>query len=310
MLSLRQLEYFVAVVDEGSFTIAADVLGVSQPALSQQIRALERTIDSPLFERLGRSNGLTPVGRAMLPHARAALADTVEAERAAQRAARGQSGELRIATVYSVAYGILPRVLRSWRQSHPGVQIRLLEFRNSAELAAVMTAGGADLAIGTPPAGWTGPIAELGVEDMLVVLPADYRPADPDEFTHGRVRLESLADEQWVHYAPGHALGDVLDAASALQGFHPRVAVRTEQTATAPLLASSGIGPTLVPASVVPEGLAGQVLLPDPVIQRPLYTYTREQPDPLVTRFETLVAQEARLMPTHVRKRLDAAAGH
>ena len=74
MLSLRQLEYFVAVVDEGSFTIAADVLGVSQPALSQQIRALERSIDSPLFERLGRSNGLTPVGRAMLPHARAALA--------------------------------------------------------------------------------------------------------------------------------------------------------------------------------------------------------------------------------------------
>lgn len=310
MLSLRQLEYFVAVVDEGSFTIAADVLGVSQPALSQQIRALERTIDSPLFERLGRSNGLTPVGRAMLPHARAALAATLEAERAAQRAARGQSGELRIGTIYSVAYGILPRVLRSWRQSHPGVQIRLLEFRNSAELAAVMTAGGADLAIGTPPSGWTGPISELGIEDMLVVLPSDYRPADPDEFAHGRVRLATLADEQWVHYAPGHALGDVLDAATAEQGFRPSVAVRTEQTATAPLLAASGIGPTLVPASAVPEGLHGQVLLPDPVVQRPLYTYTREQPDPLVTRFETLVAQEARLMPTHVRKRLDAAAGH
>jgi DNA-binding transcriptional LysR family regulator len=122
--------------------------------------------------------------------------------------------------------------------------------------------------------------------------------------------LATLAGEQWVHYAPGHALADVLDAASAEQGFRPSVAVRTEQTATAPLLAASGIGPTLVPASAVPEGLGGRVLLPDPVVQRPLYTYTREQPDPLVTRFEILVAQEARLMPTHVRKRLDAAAGH
>jgi DNA-binding transcriptional LysR family regulator len=263
-----------------------------------------------LFERLGRSNGLTPVGRAMLPHARAALAATVEAEGVARRAARGQFGELRIATIYSVAYGILPRVLRSWRQSHPGVQVRLLEFRNSTDLAAVMTTGGADLAIGTPPPGWTGPVAELGEEDMLVVLPPDYRPADPQGFAQGRVRLASLADEQWVHYAPGQALGDVLDAAAAEQGFRPSVAVRTEQSATAPLLAAAGIGPTLVPASVIPEGLAGLVLVPDPPVRRPLYTYTREQPDPLVTRFETLVAQEARLMPTHVRKRLDAAAGH
>ena len=304
MLSLRQLEYFVAVVDEGSFTTAADVLGVSQPALSQQIRALERTIESPLFERLGRSNGLTPVGRAMLPHARAALADAVEAERAARRAARGQSGELRIGTVYSVAYGVLPRVLRAWGQSHPGVQIRLLEFRSSTELGAVMAAGGADLAIGTPPPDWPGLIQELGVEDMLVVLPPGH-PAAKD----GRIRLASLADEQWVHYAPGHALGDILDAAAAEQGFRPHVAVRTEQTATAPLLAASGIGPTLVPASVIAEGLGGQVLLPDPPVQRPVYTYTRERPDPLVTRFETLVAQEARLMPSHVRRRLDAAAG-
>ena len=304
MLSLRQLEYFVTVVDEGSFTVAAEVLGVSQPALSQQIRALEKTIDSPLFERLGRSNGLTPVGRAMLPHARAALAATIEAERAAQRAARGQSGELRIGTIYSVAYGILPRVLRAWRQSHPGVQVRLLEFRNSADLAAVMTSGGADLAIGTPPAGWAGPIQELGIEDMLVVLPGDRNPSP-----NGRIELASLAEEQWVHYAPGHALGDILDDACAEQGFRPSVAVRTEQTATAPLLAASGIGPTLVPASVIPEGLGGQVLVPDPMVQRSLYTYTREQPDPLVTRFETLVAQEARLMPTHVRRRLDAAAG-
>jgi DNA-binding transcriptional LysR family regulator len=75
MTSLRQLEYLVTVVDEGSFTRAAELLHVTQPALSHQIRALERDAGGALLERLPRSVRLTPMGRAMLPHARAALAD-------------------------------------------------------------------------------------------------------------------------------------------------------------------------------------------------------------------------------------------
>ncbi|NBH11437.1 LysR family transcriptional regulator, partial [Amycolatopsis sp. SID8362] len=75
MTSLRQLEYLVTVVDTGSFTRAAEQLHVTQPALSHQMRALERGLGGPLLERLPRAVRLTPMGRAMLPHARAALAD-------------------------------------------------------------------------------------------------------------------------------------------------------------------------------------------------------------------------------------------
>lgn len=92
MVSLRQLEYLVTVVDQGSFTRAAEILHVTQPALSHQVRALERSVGSPLLERLPRAVHLTAAGRAMLPHARAALADAAGAV-SAVRQAIGLAGE-------------------------------------------------------------------------------------------------------------------------------------------------------------------------------------------------------------------------
>ncbi|MEU8192516.1 LysR family transcriptional regulator [Microbispora amethystogenes] len=78
------LEYLVAIVDEGSFTRAAELLHVSQPALSHQVGALERDFGGPLLERLPRAVRLTPMGRAVLPHARAALAGAERARCAAR----------------------------------------------------------------------------------------------------------------------------------------------------------------------------------------------------------------------------------
>src|SRR5204862_6321837 len=127
MTSLRQLEYLVTVVDTGSFTRAAEQLHVTQPALSHQMRALERSLGGPLLERLPRSIRLTPMGRAMLPHARAALTDAERARTAARRAVGLDSGEIQVAAIYSVTLGVLPPVLRVWHEQHPEVRIRLLE---------------------------------------------------------------------------------------------------------------------------------------------------------------------------------------
>src|SRR5437762_14388760 len=119
MGSLRQLEYLVTVVDTGSFTRAAEQLHVTQPALSHQMRALERSLGGPLLERLPRAVRLTPMGRAMLPHARAALADAERARCAARQASGLEHGEMELATVYSVSLGVLPPALRAWRRAHP-----------------------------------------------------------------------------------------------------------------------------------------------------------------------------------------------
>lgn len=286
MASLRQLEYLVTVVDEGSFTRAAELLHVTQPALSHQIRALERDSGGALLERLPRSVRLTPMGRAVLPHARATLADAERARCAARQASGLEIGELHLATLHSVSLGVLPAVLRAWRRRCAGVHIRLFEHRHTDELHAAMLAGQADLAIGPPPADWQGPLWTLGTEEFVVV--------DPDALPGATtVELGALAERSWVHYAPGHGLADVLDQACAAAGFRPSAAVRTEQTAAAPILAAAGLGPALVPSNILPPSFDGPVLRPEPPITRPLAAYTRSGPDPLTAAFvETLLAEK------------------
>nr|WP_042194188.1 LysR family transcriptional regulator [Kibdelosporangium sp. MJ126-NF4]CEL21150.1 Chromosome initiation inhibitor [Kibdelosporangium sp. MJ126-NF4]CTQ96285.1 Chromosome initiation inhibitor [Kibdelosporangium sp. MJ126-NF4] len=287
MASLRQLEYLVSVVDEGSFTRAAELLHVTQPALSHQIRVLERDSGGALLERLPRSVRLTPMGRAMLPHARAALADAERARCAARQASGLETGELQLATLYSISLGVLPAVLRAWRRRCEGVHIRLFEHRHTDELHAAMLAGQADLAIGPPPTDWQGPLWTLGVEEFVVIDP-DAPPGTT------RVDLATLATRSWVHYAPGHGLADVLDQACAAAGFRPSAAVRTEQTAAAPILAAAGLGPTLVPSNILPVFFDGPVLRPDPPVTRPLAAYTRSTPDPLTSAFvDTLLAEKS-----------------
>lgn len=300
MTTLRQLEYLVTVVDEGSFTRAAELLHVTQPALSHQIRALERSAGGALLERLPRAIRLTPTGRAMLPHARATLADAERARCAVRQAAGAETGELQLATLYSVSLGVLPAALKAWRRSHPEVGIRLFEHRHTDELADAMAAGQADLAIGPAPVGWSGSTRDLGVEELVVVVGADDPAASGTT-----VRLQDLAERQWVHYTPGHGLAAVLEQACAQAGFEPRAAVHIEQTATAPALAAAGVGPALVPANILPASFDGHVLRPDPPVCRTLTAYTRGEPDRLTAAFIEVLADQAELMPPHIAKRLD-----
>jgi DNA-binding transcriptional LysR family regulator len=315
MATLRQLEYLVTVVDTGSFTRAAEHLHVTQPALSHQMRALEQSLGGPLLERLPRAVRLTPMGRAMLPHARAALADAERARCAARLASGTTAGELQVATVYSVSLGVLPPALRVWRRDRPGVDVRLAEFRHADELRDAMAAGEADVALGPPPAGWAGPVWPLGVEEFVVVLPVDGAtegdvvedsaaedsPVEHGPVEHstaervptGAVDLATLAGCAWVHYAPGNGLAELVDAACAAAGFRPRAAVRTEQTAAAPILAAAGLGPALVPANVLPPRFEGRVLRPAVPVRRPLAAYTRAAPDPLTTAFIETVVEHA-----------------
>ena len=302
MTTLRQLEYLVTVVDERSFTRAAELLHVTQPALSHQIRALERSTGGALLERLPRTIRLTPTGRAMLPHARAALADAERAHCAARQAAGLETGELQIATLYSVSLGVLPNALKAWRRTHPDIGIRLFEHRHTDELAEAMGAGQADLAVGPTPANWSGATRVLGVEEFVVVVAAD------DPAAHGTtIALSKLVDRSWVHYTPGHGLADVLNLACAQAGFEPRAAIHTEQTAAAPALAAAGLGPALVPANILPASFDGHLLRPDPPVCRTLTAYTRGEPDPLAAAFIDVLADHGQVLPPHVAKRLELA---
>src|SRR3979490_2386500 len=135
-ITLRQLEYFVTVVDEGSFTRAAQILHVTQPGLSHQIQALERDLGGPLLERLPRKVRLTPAGRPALAHAPATLPRAARTRRAARRASGVETGELHVGTLFSISVGVLPGALRVWRRQYPELQAHLVEFRHTEDLLA------------------------------------------------------------------------------------------------------------------------------------------------------------------------------
>jgi DNA-binding transcriptional LysR family regulator len=286
-VSLRQLEYFVAVVDDGSFTTAAARLHVSQPGLSHQIQALERQLGGPLLERLSRGVRLTPAGRTALPHARASLAHAERARAGALRASGVDAGELHVGTLFSISVGILPMALRAWRSQYPDVQVRLVEFRRSDDLIAAMEAGRADVAVGPTPAGWPGPARDIGPEEFVVAAATEtVLPGTPP-----RVRMSDLADHPWVHYTPPSGLADVLEAACAQAGFQPHAAVRTEQSASALNLARAGLGITLLPSNVIPPKFDGIIRHPDPPVLRYLSVYTRVRPDPITAAFVDAIAE-------------------
>lgn len=273
-MSLRQMEYFLTVVEESSFTRAAEHLHVTQPALSHQIKALERTVGGPLLERLPRGVRLTAMGRAFLPHAERSVRSAAQARRAARAAAGAQGGELHIATVHAIAVGILPDVFARWRAVHPRVALVLHEYATTEALEEQIERGTADLAVGPPPARWSGPVVPIGAEDIVLVVPFD----DP---LAGRasVRLQELADRFWVRCAMEAVVEGrpFLDWACARAGFTPRTAVRTEHTSTAVRMAAAGVGVATAPAHVV-RGAVGEdcaLLTVDPAWRRELAVFSR-----------------------------------
>src|SRR6478752_6223090 len=166
-MNFRQLECFVAVVDEGSFTRAARRVGISQPSLSQHIRALEADVDGTLLDRLPQGVSLTPAGRVLLPEARIAVRALERGRQSARSALALELGELEIATVLSMAVGVLPRHIGVWHERHPHVSIPLHED--------AVEQGVADFAIGPRPVRrWDGPHEIVGWEEfVLVVAPSD-----------------------------------------------------------------------------------------------------------------------------------------
>lgn len=296
MPTFRQLEYLVMVAELGSFTRAAEELHVSQPALSSQIAVLEREIGARLFDRLSRTVHLTPAGRIMFPYAKASLAEAQRGMSATRQTAGLEIGELHVATVHSATLGLLPRPLRLWRQARPKIQLRLHEFRHGDELQAAMSRGEADVAIGPTPSNWYGPLTNLGSEELVIAVSND----DPLAERRGPLELDRLAERSWVHFAPGHGLAEVLDNACSKAGFSPQVALRVEQTASAPLLAASGLGPTLVPASIIPENFEGRIFATSPATIRTMAVYSRPNGDVLTNAFHDFVAAKIELMPAHV----------
>ncbi|SHK89634.1 transcriptional regulator, LysR family [Pseudonocardia thermophila] len=259
-MELHQLEYLVAVADEGSFTRAAASLHVSQPAVSAQIRKLERELGEVLLDRSAAGVRPTAVGEAVLAEARAAVAavarirDTVAAHRGLLQ------GRVRLGVIGNGLSPDLADLLAAFARAHPGVEVSVSEGRG-AELLDALLGGRTDLAIvgivGDPPAG----IATETLSDEVVV--AAVGPHDPLA-DRGEVTLAELAGRPLIAMPVGSGLRAGVDAALAAAGVTPRIAYEAGTPAALGELAVRGLGVALVPESVVPsvDGLVALALRP------------------------------------------------
>jgi DNA-binding transcriptional LysR family regulator len=250
-MELRHLRYFLAVAEELHFHRAAERLHISQPPLSQQIRALERELGVTLLERNRRRVTLTVAGEGFRDDARAILGAVDRAAERARNVARGSLGTLSIGFVGSAMFSpTLPDILRTFRALHPDVDLILRELPTVAQLHAIV---GGELDVGVI----RGPVepddidARLELmsiqrEHLVAALPADHRLA-----SRRRLRAGELRGDSFVILARREAPGLYAGLATAMgDAGVPDDVLEVAEMQTIISLVAGGFGVSLVPASV------------------------------------------------------------
>lgn len=245
-MQLQQLRYFVAVAETRHFTRAAEHVHVSQPSLSQQIRALEQELGADLFGRARGNIALTDAGEALLPLARRILADTETARREVQELAQLRRGRVRLGATPSLCTGLLPRVLRTFHDRHPGIEL-IIEESGSHDLVRELARGALDLALVVLPLPSPSPAlttVELLREDLVVISSPDSpAPRSP-------LRVADLAGEPLVMFRHGYDLRDLTVAACRAEGFEPSFTVAGGEMDAVLGFVRAGLGVAVVPAMV------------------------------------------------------------
>ncbi|KWE83428.1 LysR family transcriptional regulator [Burkholderia ubonensis] len=250
---LRQWRYFVTVAEERHFGRAAARLSMTQPPLSQAIRALEVLLGVALFVRTKRSVALTAVGAALLPDVRKLLEAADALPPRAQSLARGETGSLALAFVSTADYGLLPSLLRAFGARYPQVRLQLEEATSDVQIEE-LAAGRIDAGLIIPPVPprHAAELSYLPVvrEPLVLAMPAAAAPADAPE--DAPVRLADVAALPLVIFprrlAPGFY--DIITGCYGAAGATPRIGQEAIQMQTIVSLVSAGMGVALVPQSL------------------------------------------------------------
>ena len=260
-MELRHIRYFLAVAEEGHFTRAAAKVGIGQPPLSQQIKDLEAEIGTQLFHRLAHGAELTAAGEAFLEGVKEMPALAQQATKAAQRAARGEIGSLRVGFTASSAFNtVVPSAIRAFRRAYAGVELTL-EEANTTRLVAGLQDGSFDVAFLRP--GGAGSEAFqlrlLSEEPMMVALPANHPAAAQQE-----VELAILKDDPFLLFprSIGPTLYDGIMGACREAGFEPKIGQLAPQIASIINFVAAELGVSIVPASMSQLQVSGVTYRP------------------------------------------------
>lgn len=259
-VEFRHLRALRAVAEEGSFVGAADILGFSQAAISQQIAGLEKAVGTSLFDRPGgpKPVTLTPAGRMMLSHADAIVERLATAERDLSDLSTGTAGRIVVGTYQSVSVQLLPELVREMRAASPDIDIHLAEHDDNESLVAALMAGDLDVTF------LTGPyedsrldIIDLGIDPFVVVLSSESGLAQANP---GRTfRTRDLIGVPMVGQHNCDCQAAIDDGLRAF-GVKPRYVFRSNDNGALQAMVRAGMGPAVMPLLAVDTSDAGIVV--------------------------------------------------
>lgn len=284
-MELRHLKCFVVAAEELNFHRAAERLRIAQPAVSTQIKALEKDLDVLLFERTTRSMVLTASGTLFLVHARAILGSAEQARVLARQAQKGTAGLLRVGVIPPAASPWLARILRQYHQRFPDVQL-LISEQTSSEQFRQLRAGELDAGLLRPPVEFPD-LESRFVEETFQVLatPALHRLARKRKLEWNDFDGEALV---MIQPSQQHGFYDAFLAACAGAGAKVYPAHYTPDIQIKMWLISAGFGvaPTTAALSLIKRpGLVFRPLPPGLPPVRTALTWRRQNTSPLLRNF-------------------------
>jgi DNA-binding transcriptional LysR family regulator len=245
MLDVKRMRVFREVAAEQSFSAAAQKLGYTQSAVSQQVAALERETGTTLIERNPRGIRLTDAGEALVRHADAVLARLADAEAELEAIAGMRGGRLRLGSFPTAGATLMPRAIAAFSKRHPGVELSLAEA-DPMESLPRLKAGELDLVLVDDTSGVLDQ-DDIEFEHILddplhLALAVDHPLAKKQ-----RVRIQDLADEPWVQPTQACACSHATEIACSNAGFRPRVAYESDDFGVIQGLVGAGVGVALIP---------------------------------------------------------------
>ncbi|UOP13494.1 LysR family transcriptional regulator [Pseudomonas palleroniana] len=295
-MELRHLRYFIAVAEELHFGRAAQVLGISQPPLSQQIQALEREVGARLFERTNRRVELSEAGRLFLQEARLVLAQVDKAADVARRAQSGELGELKIGFTSSAPFNSsIPQAIFAFRQAFPAVHLNLQEM-SSTEVAESLVDESIQVGLMRPlPLPDSLGVIELMREPLVAVLNAGHPLVDGSE---RGLHLAQLAQEPFVFFPRTYGSGlyaQLLNLARDA-GFSPHFAQEAGEAMTIIGLVAAGLGVSVLPASyqrIRIDGVVYRTLLDQEAVTAVWLVQRKGAQSPMAKAFVELLTRQS-----------------
>ena len=242
-LTLRQFEIFAAAADSVSFSAAAIRLGISQPALSEAIRRIERETGKALFERTTRSVKLTDAGRHAAVIAREVVRDFTRAVGRLKDSEAGKHSRISVAALPSIACAILPRVFADFTRAYPGIDVALSDVQHERAMAMI-TEGLADIAITIKP----GKSRELVFESVAFDVAHLICRRDHPLARRKAVRWRDLADVPFIGITRISSVRRLTDAAFVHSELSVEPRYEVEQVPSAIALVEAGLGVTVLPS--------------------------------------------------------------